>query len=137
MLKSFLLLFAILNLSSCASVFSQPDYNVDINSSPPKANFKIINKSGTEIYSGTTPASVSLSSGDGYFSKAKYSIQFEKLGYAEKNYELNPTIDNWYFANIPFLNIPGLLIVDPANGAMYELPDNVNVLLDELSIDTK
>jgi hypothetical protein len=124
-----ILLFLSMTLGACASIVSGYEHNVSVSSTPSDANFKIIDKSGTEIYSGKTPASVSLNSGDGYFSKAQYSIKFEKSGYAQKNYELTPIISNWYWVNIPFLNIPGLLIVDPATGAMYELPKNVDVSL--------
>ena len=133
MIKKFTLLFSILMLSACASIFSKAEYDVSINSSPSDANFKIINKSGDEIYSGRTPASVTLSPGDGYFSKAQYSFKFEKNGYEATSYEINPTINGWYFANIPFLNIPGLLIVDPVTGAMYKIEDNINVSLNKNS----
>jgi len=133
MIKKFILLSSIFMLSACASIFSKADYDVSVNSTPSDANFKIIDKSGTEIYSGKTPASVSLSPGDGYFSKAQYSFKFEKTGYETTSYEINPTINGWYLANIPFLNIPGLLIVDPATGAMYKIPENVNVSLNKNS----
>ena len=124
-----ILFFLAMNLGACASIVSGYEHNVSVSSTPSDANFKIIDKSGAEIYSGKTPASVSLNSGDGYFSKAQYSIKFEKSGYAHKNYELTSIISNWYWVNIPFLNILGLLIVDPATGAMYELPENIHISL--------
>ena len=129
MRKKLILLFLSLSLESCASIVSGYEYNISINSAPSEVNFKIIDKSGAEIYSGKTPASVSLNSGDGYFLKAQYSFRFEKSGYEAKNYELNSTLNGWYLANIPFLNIIGLLIVDPLTGAMYRLPENIDVSL--------
>lgn len=129
MIKKSIFFFAMLTLVSCASVFSQAEYDVSIKSTPSESNFKILDKRGAEIYSGKTPASVSLSAGDGYFSKAKYVFKFEKNGYETTNYEINPTINGWYFVNIPFLNVIGLLVVDPVTGAMYKFPENVDVSL--------
>lgn len=129
MIKKIILFFSFLILTSCASIVNGYEHNISINSTPSEANFKIIDKSGAEFYSGKTPASVSLNSGDGYFSKAQYFIKFEKLGYAEKSYELTPNVSSWYWANILFLNIIGFLIVDPATGSMYKLPENIDVLL--------
>jgi hypothetical protein len=127
--RKLILLFLSMTLGACASIVSGYEHNISVNSTPSDANFKIIDKSGAEIYSGKTPASISLNSGDGYFSKAQYSIKFEKYGRTQKNYELTSTISSWYWVNILFLNIPGLLIVDPATGAMYKLPGNVDVSL--------
>jgi hypothetical protein len=38
---------------------------------------------------------------------------------------LEPTIDGWYFGNILFGGLIGMLIVDPLTGAMYCLPTEV------------
>ena len=131
MIKKLILIFLSLNLAACASIVNGYEHNVSLDSTPSAADFKIFDKSGAEIYAGKTPASVSLNSGDGYFSKAQYSIKFEKSRYAQNGYELTPTISNWYWANIPFLNIPGLLIVDPATGAMYKFPESISIALED------
>jgi hypothetical protein len=39
---------------------------------------------------------------------------------------LTADIDGWYFGNLLFGGLIGILIVDPATGAMWKLPENVN-----------
>jgi len=41
-----------------------------------------------------------------------------------------PSISGWYWGNILFGGLIGMLIVDPITGAMYKLPKNTNVSLD-------
>ena len=40
-------------------------------------------------------------------------------------------MDGWYIGNILFGGLIGMLIVDPATGAMYNLPDRVDINLDQ------
>lgn len=115
------LLSLTLILSSCASILSKSSYPITIKSTPSKSKISIINKKGFEIYTGKTPASLELSAGNGFFSKASYSVRFEKEGYSTKIVPINFKIDSWYFGNILFGGVIGLLIVDPATGAMYKL----------------
>ncbi len=69
---------------------------------------------------------VTLPASSGYFKAAKYQIEFSKRGLATQNVPLTADIDGWYFGNILFGGPIGMLIVDPATGAMWKLPDNVN-----------
>jgi len=106
-----------LSLTSCASIVSKSSYSVSINSSPNQAKFTIKNKNGIAIHSGTTPSFVTLSSGDGYFKKANYIIQYEKSGYNPKEQQLIPELNGWYWGNILLGGLIGMLIVDPLTGA--------------------
>jgi hypothetical protein len=47
------------------------------------------------------------------------------------SYPITSKIDGWYFANIVFGGLIGMVIVDPATGAMFKLPDAASVSLDE------
>lgn len=107
--------------SGCASIVSQSRYPVSINSAPSGANVAIVDKKGRTIFQGNTPTTVSLKSGAGYFSKATYMIRFSKDGYVEKQIPLTASINGWYFGNLVFGGLIGMLIVDPATGAMYRL----------------
>lgn len=115
------LLSLTLLLTGCASILSKSSYPISIKRTPDNAIISIINKKGLEVFSGKTPASVELSAGNGFFSKASYSVKFQKEGYSEKIVPINFKIDGWYFGNILFGGIIGLLIIDPATGAMYKL----------------
>ena len=74
---------------------------------------------------GSTPASVSLKRGDGYFRPASYAVDFKKPGYKTKRLDIVPGFNGWYIGNLIFGGaILGMLIVDPITGAMYTLNPN-------------
>jgi len=125
-------------LCSCASIIGKSDYPLNIASTPSTAHFTIKDKSGTVIHAGTTPEVVTLKSSAGYFTAARYDITFEKDGFTPKTYSVTAGLDGWYFGNILFGGLIGMLIVDPLTGAMYKLPKGVDVPLDakpQASID--
>ena len=111
----------ILLSSGCASIVSKSEYPVTINSTPSGATVIIKNKSGLEVHKGVTPTTVTLPSGAGYFGKAKYSMEFQKEGYTPGSTQLEGSLDGWYFGNIIFGGLIGLLVVDPITGAMWKL----------------
>lgn len=109
--------------SGCATILGRSNYNVSINSNPIGASLSITDKKGKEIYKGTTPATVNLKSSAGYFVKAEYQLKFNLMGHEEKIIPLTSKLNGWYFGNILLGGLIGMLIIDPASGAMYRLPD--------------
>ena len=107
--------------SSCASIVSKSIYPVSISSNPIGARISITDKFGKEIYLGNTPATVRLKAGAGYFSRAEYQVKFSSPGYDDKIVPITFKLDGWYFGNIIFGGLIGILIVDPATGAMWKL----------------
>lgn len=126
-------LAGILMLSSCASIISDSAYPVAIQSVPDAANFTITNRSGATVHSGVTPTIVTLKAGAGYFKSESYSIKISKEGFADKTLVLTSSLDGWYWGNILFGGLIGMLIVDPISGAMYKLPADVSINLDSTS----
>ena len=122
--------------TGCSSIVSKSEYTVAVNSSPDGSNFVITDKNGQKVHSGVTPASVTLKSSSGYFSGQTYTITFQKEGYAEKVFTVQSSLDGWYIGNVVFGGLIGMLIVDPATGAMYNLPKRVDVSLDETTAQT-
>ena len=120
-------------LSGCASIVSKSDYPVSINSNPDGATFVVTNKEGQKVQTGVTPSSVTLKASSGYFKGETYTIEIKKDGYTTKTYTLTSGVDGWYWGNILFGGLIGMLIVDPLTGAMYTLPTGVNVPLDAQS----
>lgn len=119
-----------LAIAGCASIISDSSYPVTINSSPDGASFRVVNtKTGMAVMKGETPATISLGASSGYFSRASYTIEFDKSGYDSQNFMLESSVDGWYFANILFGGLIGLLIVDPATGAMWKLEDSMLISL--------
>ena len=84
------------------------------------------------LVTGVTPATVTLKRGNGFFQPAAYDVTFKKEGFQTKTVQVTGTVNGWYVANIIFGGLIGLLIVDPATGAMYTLnPSDINAVLDE------
>ncbi|MFZ2288098.1 MAG: hypothetical protein WAV92_00265 [Halopseudomonas yangmingensis] len=121
-------------VTGCASIISDSQYPVAMTSAPAGAYFEVRNETGVVIHQGTTPSTVTLKAGDGFFSGANYSVTFKKDGYADQVNAIQPSIDGWYVANILFGGLIGLLIVDPATGAMYKLPEGSTASLSPLKV---
>lgn len=115
---------------SCATIVSDRTYPVALSSTPTGANFVVLNEAGTEVHAGITPYTVNLRSGSGYFSSAGYRIRFDHEDYPSREIELRATMDGWYWGNILFGGLIGMLIVDPITGSMWKLPKELSVNLD-------
>ena len=112
-------------MTACASIVGKSQYPVTVSSNPPGANFTIKKSNGMAMSTGVTPATVTLSSSFGYFQPAKYLVEFTRKG-TTQTVPLNASVSGWYFANlISWGIIGGMLIVDPATGAMWRLDDSV------------
>lgn len=121
--------------TGCATIFGKSNYDIAINSNPVGAALSIVDKSGKEIYKGTTPATVNLKSSAGYMSKAEYQLKFDLEGHEQKVVTLTSKLNGWYFGNILLGGLIGMLIIDPASGAMYQMPQvSVNETLNKKSI---
>ena len=116
-----IIMVSIFLFSSCASIVSKSTYPLSINSSPSNAKVSITDKKGKEIYLGNTPATVKLKAGAGFFSKAEYQVKFSSMGYDEKIVPITFKLDGWYFGNLLWGGVLGMLIIDPATGAMWKI----------------
>lgn len=116
-------------LSGCASIVSGSNSPVRIASTPEQADFTITNEDGIKVHSGITPSTVTLKNGAGYFDGESYSINYSKDGYNPQTATLNSGVNGWYFGNLLFGGFLGLLVIDPATGAMFDLPDDLSVSL--------
>jgi len=115
----------------CASIVSKSQYPVTISSVPDAATVTIENKAGEQVFRGETPTTVTLNASAGFFSGENYTIHFEKAGYSTATRMLNSEMDGWYIGNILLGGVIGMLIVDPATGAMWKLPENISANLDD------
>lgn len=125
-------MISIFILTGCSSIVSKSDYPISIASTPTGASVVISDlKKGKEIFKGITPCNVTLKAKSGFFSPAKYSVVIKKPGYESQNVTLTASLDGWYFGNILFGGLIGMLIVDPATGAMWKLPNDINITLSQ------
>ena len=102
---------------------------VSVKSDPSDAHVRVFDKKGVEVTTQQTPAILSLKRG-GTYSTAKYRVVIEKEGYQPAEVTVKSTINGWYFGNLLFGGLIGMLIVDPATGAMWTLtPKDVSTVL--------
>ena len=132
-LKCVILMTAVFFFSNCATIVTRSTYPLTINSTPSNARVSIINSRGLEIYAGTTPTVVGLKAGDGFFRRAEYQVRISKPGYDTQVIPVTFSLDGWYFGNLLIGGFLGMLIIDPATGAMWRIDiDFINVALNPL-----
>ncbi len=132
-MKAWVALFAVacmVFVTGCASIVSQSEYPVSLTSTPDGATVTVIDQDGKEIYRGVTPTQVTLKSGSGYFTGATYTVRFDKENCECRELVLEKQLDGWYIGNLVFGGLLGMLIVDPATGAMWKLPESLSADLE-------
>ena len=113
-------------LAGCASIVHGGPRPISVGSSPNGAKVSIYDRSNALVQTGTTPFVARLDPKYKYFKGQTYRLVFELPGHATAEAKLNSTISGWYFGNIVFGGLIGMLIVDPLTGAMYNLaPEKV------------
>ncbi len=117
---SIIALSGMLLASGCASIVSKTNYPISISSAPEKAEIRVTDVRGREVYTGTTPTVVNLKTGGGYFKKQTYTVKFIKEGYDPKVMTIHTDLNGWYIGNLVFGGVLGFLIIDPLTGAMWK-----------------
>jgi hypothetical protein len=131
------LLASAVALTGCASIVSKSKWPVTIKSDPPGAQVTISDENGKEIHRATTPATIVLHSGAGYFSSANYLVNVKMDGYLEDKGVIKSGLNGWYVGNVVFGGLIGVFIVDPMTGAMWRLPGEYSVSLSKTPSRTR
>jgi len=128
---SLFLIVTVFTLIGCASIVSKSNWPIKISTTPEQADVRVTDlKEGKDIFVGKTPTIVTLSSKGGYFKSKRYKVEATKEGFQTQTMEIVSTLNGWYFGNIIFGGLIGLVIVDPLTGAMWTLdPKDVNITL--------
>jgi len=108
-------------LSSCASIVSRTKWPLTVDSKPEGVHVSITNRAGKEVFAGKTPVATTLKSGSGFFAKESYTVALTYKGIETRKINVECKLNGWYFGNLLIGGLIGLLIVDPATGAMYRL----------------
>ena len=108
-------------LTSCASIVSRTKWPLAVDSKPEGVHVSITNRSGKEVFAGKTPVATTLKSGSGFFGKESYIVALTYKGTETRKINVECKLNGWYFGNLLIGGLIGLLIVDPATGAMYRL----------------
>ena len=84
MRKALIAAAAAVALSGCASIFNGQTQAVSIRSEPDGAAVTVTNRSGEKIHTGTTPVTLTLKRGAGYFKSEVYTVVLTKEGFDKK-----------------------------------------------------
>jgi uncharacterized protein YceK len=107
--------------TGCASIVSKSKYPVSITTEPSAAKIEVRDQDGVVRFAGTSPATALLDAGNGYFTRARYTVTASKEGYNPATLPLQTSINGWYWANIVLGGVIGLFIIDPITGAMFQI----------------
>ena len=118
----------ILLIPGCASIFGSTHGTVLIRSEPSAAEIVIRDNYGKEFFQGTTPADISLPKKFGFFQGADYLVTISKKGCEPRSITVTRSISGWYWGNIILGGLIGMLIIDPATGAMWALQKDLPVV---------
>lgn len=113
----------------CASIVHSGNRSISINTEPPGATASIRKSGGglnDVVVVQQTPCTVSLDPKKGYFKGQSYTLRLEMPGYQATEVELTSKMSGWYWGNLVFGGLIGMLAVDPATGAMWNIePEKV------------
>lgn len=108
-------------LSGCATIVHSGLRPIAVSSTPAGATVSIYDRNNALVQTSTTPFVAQLPSKYSYFKGQNYRLEFQLTGHAPAEVKLEPSLSGWYFGNLVFGGVIGLLIVDPLTGAMYNL----------------
>ena len=110
--------------SGCASIVHGGPRTIPMTSTPPGATVTIYDRDGQQVMKQNTPFTANLKPKYAYFKGQQYRVVFEMPGYRPAEVQIRSTLSGWYFANIVFGGLLGMVAIDPATGAMYNLMPN-------------
>ena len=123
--KAIAVILSLTMFLGCATIMgkSAPE-SLNIRSNPDQADVTITDEKGTKIFEGKTPTTVMLEKKKGYFSGKKYTVKICKEGCSDQSVIVDTKLTGWFFGNLLFGGLVGILIVDPATGGMWTLDTN-------------
>lgn len=112
---------------ACASMTKGGSQNLPLQSEPTGAHVLVSDMAGATVADTTTPCTVKLKRGRGYFKPASYRLFVEKPGYMPLETKLEGKANGWYIGgNLVLGGLLGYLVIDPITGAMWTLkPQNL------------
>ena len=125
---------ALLPFLGCASIVKGSQQDVYFSSDPEGAKITVFDGNGSVVSEGTSPTTLPLKRGAGYFTSAKYRVVFSAPGYGKREVWITGNLEaGWYLAgNFLIGGLIGWLIVDPLTGAMWHLsPDQLSPRLEK------
>lgn len=119
--KLFNLVVLSMFMFSCATILHGTKEKMSVDSDPIDAQITVETVGGVEVYTGYTPAKFTLEK------KHEYNVIVKLDGYKEEKIFVSKKFDAVTLGNIICGGVIGI-IVDAANGAMYQLRPNTIVV---------
>ena len=110
-------------MTGCATIVGKDLFSVPLQSNPDGAKVTVKDEKGMVLFTGTTPTMFTLKAGESYFHAKSYIVTFSKTGFTDQVITVKAEMSGWYWGNLLFGGLIGLLIVDPISGKMWKLPD--------------
>jgi hypothetical protein len=117
-------------VTGCATIIAHGDRPVSFVSDPPGAVTTIRDERGGLVHHGVTPFELVLDAHAGYFRAMRYEVHFEKECHVPADADLSGELDEWYFGNIFFGGLIGMVLVDPATGEMWKIDKDIGIALE-------
>lgn len=123
MKKAVLAAALVATLTGCATIVGSPTQTIPISSTPSEASIVITDEAGTQVFTGTTPTSVTLNKSTGnYWGGKSFTVSISKTGFKTQTIPVTAKANGWYIAgNFFFGGLIGWFVVDPRSGNMYTL----------------
>ena len=119
------LLVCVIFVSGCASIMSQSVYSVEVDTNPSGLEISITDsRTKTEVFSGTTPANLTLEASSGFFQPSKYLVRCKAEGYKDIVFPIKAKLDGWFILSLG--TIAGI-VIDAATGSMYKFDEKYEV----------
>ena len=117
--------FVLLATTGCATILGGGgNKTIEVSSVPSGQSVEIRNKSGNVVHTGVTPFTVTVPRGKGWFNPERYTFKVSPAGYEQV---VPSELNMWYFGNLVFGGLIGMVIVDPLTGAMFDFPSRLKL----------
>lgn len=118
-------------LVGCATILGGgPQQKITFNADQPKVNYLIKDQTGSVVFDGTDPGTLSLAK------KNTYTVEVSLAGYAKQTITISQGINGWFWGNLCIGGIIGMGI-DFITGSMWDLqPSNLNIKMHMASAKT-
>ena len=118
--------------TGCATIVANGEDPVHFASDPPGAQVTVWDENGDLVHQATTPFQVELDAHAGFFDPMRYRARFEQACFVPVEAYFGGEIEEWYFGNLLFGGVIGMLVVDPASGEMWKIDEDIGVALEAL-----
>ncbi|MDP3069760.1 MAG: hypothetical protein Q8N18_05695 [Opitutaceae bacterium] len=110
----------------CASIVHGGNRTITISTEPAGAKATVTKAGGDVVTVNRTPCTVSLDPKRGYFKGQAFVLKLELGGHKTVELQLQPAVSGWFFGNILFGGLIGMIAVDPVTGSMWNIePDKI------------